>query len=308
MKKNTISILCIVLSAALLLSACGSSKSSSNSTKVRSDSSTEMKNSGASPSTSSDNIKKSDTAISNSTGTSSNETSKKNTNDISNKIIKNATITIETKDFNASMKNIDKSLKEMGGYIENSEVNDSSEGKTQYRNAQITYRIPKEKFDDFLNASSSFGKVTHKKVTGEDVTSKYYDESARVKSLQVEEQRLLELVKNSNDLNYMLQIEKELSNIRYQIENLTGDLKHLDNLVDYCTATISLSEVVTYTEAKTPFSKTLSKVLKGSVNFMTSIGRALAIIFVAILPFIPILVIVFFLVRYINKRKKDTKK
>lgn len=308
MKKSTISRLCIVLGTTLLLSACGSSKSSSSAPKDSSSSySTESKNTGAAPSASIDSSQKSDVAIANSTTNSATQAAA-NTTETSNKIIKKASIDIETKDFDLSMKNIDKSIKEMGGYVENSEVNDSKEGKSSYKNANITYRIPKDKFNDFLDASSNFGKILHKKVTGEDVTTQYYDESARVKSLQIEEERLLELVKNSKDLNNMLQIENQLASTRYEIEKLTGDLKHLDNLVDYCTVTINLSEVVTFTEAKTPFAKTLSKVLNSSLNFMVSIGRAVAIFFVAILPFIPILVIVFFLVRYMYRRKKITKK
>src|SRR5207302_3085833 len=57
------------------------------------------------------------------------------------------------------------------------------------------------------------------------------------------ESRLVEMVKKkSDDINDLLQVEKELGRVREQIEQMQGQLKFWDSQVQFATVTISLAE------------------------------------------------------------------
>jgi len=57
------------------------------------------------------------------------------------------------------------------------------------------------------------------------------------------ESRLIDMLKKkSDDINDLLQVEKELSRVREQIEQMQGELKFWDSQVQFATVTISLAE------------------------------------------------------------------
>src|SRR5205807_4865482 len=71
----------------------------------------------------------------------------------------------------------------------------------------------------------------------------YFDTDARVKNARVMEQRLIDMLKKkSDDINDLLQVEKELGRVREEIEKMQGELKYWDSQVQFATVTISLAE------------------------------------------------------------------
>jgi len=75
------------------------------------------------------------------------------------------------------------------------------------------------------------------------VTKAYFDTESRLKNARAMEQRLLEILKKrSDDINDLLQVEKELGRVREEIEKMQGELKFWDSQVQFATVTISLSE------------------------------------------------------------------
>src|SRR5207247_2432968 len=77
----------------------------------------------------------------------------------------------------------------------------------------------------------------------EDITKAYFDTDARLKNARVMEQRLDNMLKKkSDDINDLLQVEKELGRVREQIEQMQGELKFWDSQVQFATVTISLAE------------------------------------------------------------------
>jgi predicted nuclease with TOPRIM domain len=81
-----------------------------------------------------------------------------------------------------------------------------------------------------------------KNIKSEDVTEQYIDLKARLENAQREEKILLDFLNKATNVKDMLEIEKELSRIREQIEYYTGQLKYLESRIDYSTITIELSE------------------------------------------------------------------
>lgn len=232
------------------------------------------------------------------------------------KIIKNGTMDMETKDFTNTVNKVMDKAAECGGYVESSNITGTSindQRTYQNRSANLKLRIPQQYFTKFLTDAGTIGNVIRSSTSSENVTYQYYDTQAHVKALSTEEDRLLELLKKTGELKDILELEKELANVRYQIENLTGTLKKMDNLVDYSTVQVTINEVQEIQSNKKAPVTLWDKVSSGfieSVKFMVSIFKDILIGAAYALPFIALAAIVFLVVKrldLIKKFKKDNK-
>jgi hypothetical protein len=71
-----------------------------------------------------------------------------------------------------------------------------------------------------------------------------------MKALEVEQERLLELLAKAENMTDLLEIEARLTDVRYELENVTSRLRVLSNQVDYATIYLYISQVRIYTEVE----------------------------------------------------------
>lgn len=236
------------------------------------------------------------------------------------KLIKTADLRIETKKFENTITELEKSVANFNGYIEANhitgtsileEYNEDSTSENPTRSAEYTIRIPSDKLTAYLNNVPSYGNVISKSISSEDVSNKYFDTETRVKSLKIQEERLLNLLKKSGKLSDIIELEKELTTVRYEIESLTTTLKTYDSLVNYSTVNLSVIEVAKMTDTTPPKTvsdrisakfeentKFISDSLKNTTVFV--IGNSLLIIFWLI-----ILTAGYFITRKVMKKYQD---
>lgn len=229
------------------------------------------------------------------------------------KLINNADLTMETTKFTEAIASLEKLSVNLGGYIESSNVYQKGINEKSYnesRNGYFVIRIPKEKFEEFLNNLVTLGVITNKRVYAEDITSKYYDTEARLKVLKAQEERYLEILKGTNNIEQILEVEKYLTEVRYEIESITVSLKQMDNLVDYSTININIYEVVKVSEPQkvpTTLGEKISKVFLDSINSIKSVSTSLILVLIAIIPYSVIIAIIFMIIYLIIKNRKDKK-
>lgn len=156
-------------------------------------------------------------------------------------IIRSATLTMQVKSVHDAQQQIAGFVKSHQGFITDSKLDTADGGLPT---ATLTIRVPATRFDDLLGTLGGVGTVASRQVTGEDVTLDYVDTSSRVRNLQREEAQLLALLKRAGKLSDVLQVERELSRVRGEIEQSQGRLRHLANQVDLATITVTLSEKV----------------------------------------------------------------
>lgn len=237
----------------------------------------------------------------------------------SDKIIYTGSADIETQEFEKTLADIEKLVSETGGFTQSSSVHDNDfytaqYGGTTYRSAYYELRIPVERFDGVMNGLSSLGNVPYSSVNAENITEQYTDTSARLTSRKAEEARLLELLAKADTVEEMLQIESYLSDVRYEIESLTSQIKNWDSRISYSTLILNVSEVSLYTKetpATMSYGKQLSTALKSSARSVWHFLKSLLKFIVAALPVLAIIAViavpVFFIVRCIIRRKKSKK-
>ena len=188
------------------------------------------------------------------------------------KIIKSSQLSLETAKFNDVINSLEDMVKSYGGYIASSSI-DAEGINNNYqclRFASYKINVPSDKLDDFLDESSKLATVRNKSTSAEDITAQYYDNESRLKSLQIQEERYLEILKTATEVKDIIEIENALTDVRYEIENLTTCLNKISNLVDMATVNINIQEVSQETVAQS-VPKTLGE--KISSSFVNSLKK-----------------------------------
>lgn len=228
------------------------------------------------------------------------------------KIIKSSQLSLETAKFNDVINSLEDMVKSYGGYIASSSI-DAEGINNNYqclRFASYKINVPSDKLDDFLDESSKLATVRNKSTSAEDITAQYYDNESRLKSLQIQEERYLEILKTATEVKDIIEIENALTDVRYEIENLTTCLNKISNLVDMATVNINIQEVSQETVAQS-VPKTLGE--KISSSFVNSLKKMkefsinTVIFIIAAIPYLIIISILLVLSLGIYKAIKNKK-
>ncbi|NLG03357.1 MAG: DUF4349 domain-containing protein [Clostridia bacterium] len=232
------------------------------------------------------------------------------------KLIKNVSMQIETESFDQLIANVEKKTEELGGYAESKSINGVGYyDKAGSRYASMTIRIPSKNMDQFVSAVSKASNVINKTENVEDITLRYVDTKAHVESLKIEQERLQELLKESKDLDTMITLESRLTQVRYELEGYESQIRTYDNLVDYSTITLNISEVTRLTpttevklsrfdKIRIGFMENLYDVIEGVLDFV--VGLIIAIpYFIVIAVIVLIILMIVKLCTHKSKKKRD---
>ena len=190
----------------------------------------------------------------------------------------------ETEDLDALMEALNGKISGLGGYVEDQDsYNGSMYSSRRYRSASLTVRIPAERVDEFTEEMSGIANVVSTNLSREDITLSYVATESRVKALQTEEARLLELMEQAETMADLLEIESRLT------ENRASQLRLYDNQVDYATIYLSIDEVQEYTPVEEP--TVWERISGGFVSSIKGVGNGLLDLLVWVLAKSPYLVI-----------------
>ena len=156
------------------------------------------------------------------------------------KLVRNATVELEIVAFDDAVQKITAFANEERGYVATTNSQKQANGKLR---GQVIVKVLPENLDRFLQKIRGLGELKNQTLGTEDVTKAYFDTDARLKNARVMEERLIEMLKTkTGKVSDLLQVEKELSRVREDIEKMQGELKYLDSQVQFATVTISLAE------------------------------------------------------------------
>jgi hypothetical protein len=210
---------------------------------------------------------------------------------IPRKIIYDARIDLIVESLSATEHAILNLIKEHGGFL--AESNLSSQTSSQ-REATWRVRLPVDRFDSFVNAVGRLGEVRLNHIGSQDVTEEYFDLEARIRNKQEEEKRLLRHLSDSTGkLEDILSVERELSRVRGEIEQMQGRLRFLANRADLSTVTITATELKNYTPpVPTTLQVQVANTFFNSLDAVITFGKSVLLIVVALVPWLPIIALV----------------
>jgi hypothetical protein len=203
----------------------------------------------------------------------------------------------------------------LGGYIADS----SAWREGDQLRARMTVRVPAEKLDALLAAIKGTAvRVQQESVKGQDVTEEFTDLSAQLTNLEATEKELRTLLADVREKTQkaedVLQVYRELTTVRGQIEQLKGRMQYLSTMTAMATANVELIPDVLARPVVEPgwrpletlknAGRALVNTLKGLVDALIWIGVAIAPVLILIA--IPIVLIVL-LIRWLRRRSRRRK-
>jgi hypothetical protein len=156
------------------------------------------------------------------------------------KIVKTAELGIRAEAVRESAVQAQQIAAQFGGSVLSSQI--SQDGGSIH--ADLVLSIPAPEFEKALEELRGLGKeVTTDTVRGEDVTEEFVDLQSRERNLLAAEQSLLELYDRAQSVNDALAIERELTNIRGEIERVQGRIKYLEERTALSQITLTIHPV-----------------------------------------------------------------
>jgi hypothetical protein len=148
-------------------------------------------------------------------------------------VVYTARISMTVDDIDATLDQVKQITAIYGGFV--STVN------TRDERGSITIRVPQSKFHEAIENLEVLGEVNSRDLQGEDVTEEYVDLGAQLTALEAQESRYLEILEMGNTVDDVLKVERELKNVREEIERIQGRINYLDSRVELSTITLNLS-------------------------------------------------------------------
>ena len=214
------------------------------------------------------------------------------------KIVYTSSLAIECKDVEKAADSIRSDVSAAGGYIESS----SKDAETSYILYCITARIPADKYADFMANTGNYGNVTGQNEQTDDITENYVDVQAHIQALENQRDSLNTLLANAADLDSVLKIESQLSDVQYQLDSYEAQLKLMDSQVDYCTVSFNLSQPTIVTPVSELFGDKVAAAWSNGIHAFVQFLEGIVLLLVSLAPFLALAAVIAFIVVKIRKK------
>ncbi len=187
-------------------------------------------------------------------------------------LIKNATMTLEVKDAKAGATKLSQAMQAARGYLSDMQESVDALG---VRSVTMQVRVPARGFDRAMQDIESLGKVMDRQVGAEDVTEEFVDSQSRLRNLKRTEERLLAHLGRTGKLSDTLLVEREVTRVRQEIEQLEGRIRFLSHRIAFSTISVTLREAAKATSPVPPESfssgQIASEASRSLVGFLQSV-------------------------------------
>ena len=217
--------------------------------------------------------------------------------DIDRKIVKNGYMTLEVNDITVAMAGVAAIATDLNGYV----VSSNKQGDQDIYYGQISIRVPSDRFDEAFDKLRKLAvNVPNESTNSQDVTEQYTDLQAQLRNLEATEAQYLELLKKAEKVEDILAVQRELSSVRGQIEQIKGRILYIDRTSDMALIDVNLQKVKPIGGTAWSALETLKSAARGLVTF----GKVLADVLIWVAIFSPVWIIILLVVLYFTRWRK----
>jgi len=221
------------------------------------------------------------------------------------KIIKDAELTLEVDSPLETQRRVTSIAESQGGFVVTSESKQRQSDDPSQRVMDVTLiiRVPASQFGPTRDAILALSKhVLNNKDTGQDVTEEFIDLEARVKTQRALEAQFLEIMKQARKVEDALEVQRQIADVRTEIEKLEGRKRFLENRSSLSTITVNLQSPTTIIVTPTGFGRDVKEATRESVEVARGIVLFLIRFVIVMIPIsffflLPLGLIVRYLVR-----------
>ena len=223
---------------------------------------------------------------------------------IERKIITNVDMNVRVDDVNAAMEAVTQLVETSGGFVVSVTRNEDE----FVSDAFMSFRVPSNNLEATLSRLRGLSeRVERETRSSQDVTTEFVDVEARLNNLRAAEQQLMVLFERSGKVSDVLEVQRELINVRGQIESLQGRLNYLSQT----TATSLVSVWFHPTTDPAPISDpgwNPSETARSATRGLASFGRWFVDVVITIAIFspvwVPVVLIILALVLWDQRRQR----
>jgi len=156
------------------------------------------------------------------------------------RIIRRANLEVELSDVDRGIARLTAAVDSLGGYVADTQTHTDAEGTVQ---GVITAYVPPELFSRAVDELAALGRVTSRRIAGQDVSEEFVDLEARVRNLEWHETQLRSIMAKAQKVADLLTVENELARVRGEIERLTGRVRFLKARSELATIQVNLTRL-----------------------------------------------------------------
>lgn len=224
------------------------------------------------------------------------------------KIIRNANLTIEVNSTTEAQQRVTSIAESHGGFVVTSESKQKEAADPAQRTLDIklVVRVPATRFGPALDQIRGLASnIREENVAGQDVTEEFIDLEARIKTQRALELQFLEIMKQARTVSDAMEVQRQISDVRTNIEKLEGRKRFLENRASLSTITVNLETPGHIAVNTTGFGRSLRDAVSESID----LGSGLLLFLVRfVIIMVPITIFVLLplglLFRYFVRRQK----
>jgi hypothetical protein len=195
------------------------------------------------------------------------------------KILRNADVTLEVSAPQETQRKIASIAESAGGFVVTSESKQrqTAEGATHELEVNLVIRVPAAQFGPALDQiRNTANRVVQEKITGQDVTEEFIDLEAHLKTQKALESQFLDIMKQAHKVEDALEVQRQIAEVRSEIEKLEGRKRFLENRASLSTITVSLQTATVIAVNTSGFGRDVREAVADSVQ--VAIGIVLFLI------------------------------
>lgn len=162
---------------------------------------------------------------------------------VDRKIIRNAEITLEVPSTTDTQHQVTAIAESRGGFVVTSESKqrESVDPAQRTLDIKLVVRVPSPEFGvTFDQIKKLAGNLPQENVSGQDVTEDFIDLEARIKTQKALEVQFLEIMRRASAVADALEVQRQIAEVRTDIEKLEGRKRFLENRASLSTITVNI--------------------------------------------------------------------
>ena len=179
-------------------------------------------------------------------------------------IVRTGDISMVVEDIAESIDVISEMAVTLDGYV----VQSRRWGENEDSRGVISVRIPTDRYDEAIDKLRCIAiEVTSESTDSRDVTEEYTDLQSQLLNLEAAEEQYLTIMGKAEKVEDILQVQRELVNVRGQIERIQGQMLYLERTSSTSLIRVDLSVERTATVTGWRANDTLKSATRGVVRF-----------------------------------------
>jgi len=216
------------------------------------------------------------------------------------KIVRTGSMTMEVADIGKAQSAISDVATGMNGFVVSSSLNAGDDQPSGY----ISIRVPVDQFNNAMAKLRALAvKVVSENSNAQDVTEQYSDLQAQLRNEEATEAQYLELLKKAEKVEDILAVQRELSNVRGNIERLKGRIQYLDRTSDMSLIEVTLNKARPIGESTWD----VGGIFKSAVDGLITFGKVLLGLLIWLLVFSPLWIIIIVVIWLVRRNRRKAK-